>query len=150
MAENSTTIAATPEQVFDVLLDAWSYKDWVVGCDEIRGVDDNWPAVGSRFHHTVGFGPAKTDDDTKILEVDAPRRLLLEASARPAGVAEVEFLVEPDSEGEQTTITINERIVDGPADAIPTPLVDVGLKLRNLETLRRLKNVVESRVAAAG
>ncbi|HEX7165702.1 MAG TPA: SRPBCC family protein [Acidimicrobiales bacterium] len=143
MAENSTTIDATPEQVFEVLLDAWTYKDWVVGCDEIRGVDADWPAVGSRFHHTVGAGPAKTDDTTKIVDVDAPRRLLLEARARPAGIAKVEFVVEPEGDGAR--ITIEEELIDGPAEKLPTSVADVGLKLRNAETLRRLRSVVEER-----
>lgn len=144
MAENTTTIDATPEQVFDVLLDAWTYKDWVVGADEIRAVDPEWPAVGSKFHHTVGVGPAKTDDNTKVIAVDPPRRLVLEARARPAGVAHVEFLVEANDEG-GSTITIEEHPIDGPTTAIPDAITDVGLKLRNVETLRRLRNLVEER-----
>lgn len=143
MAENTTNIDATPDQVFDVLLDAWSYRDWVVGCDNIRDVDAEWPAPGSRFHHTVGAGPAKTDDTTKVIELDAPRRLVLEARAMPAGVAKVEFIVEPDGDGSR--LTIDEHPIDGPAEKLPDALTDVGLKLRNTETLRRLRNVVEER-----
>ena len=146
MAENSTTIAATPEQVFEVLLDAWSYKDWVVGADDIRGVDTDWPAPGSRFHHTVGVGPAKADDTTVVVEVDPPRRLVLEASAGPAGVAHVEFLVTATADGAE--VTIEEHPIDGPAEAIPTPVTDAGLKLRNAETLRRLRKIVEARGAS--
>lgn len=144
MAENTTTIDATPEQVFDVLLDAWTYKDWVVGADDIRDVDPDWPAVGSRFHHTVGVGPAKTDDNTKVVALDPPRRLVLEARARPAGVAHVEFLVEANDEG-GSTITIEEHPIDGPTTALPDAITDVGLKLRNAETLRRLRHLVEDR-----
>jgi uncharacterized protein YndB with AHSA1/START domain len=146
VAENTTTIDATPEQIFEVLLDAWTYKDWVVGADDIRDVDPEWPAVGARFHHTVGVGPAKTDDNTKIVALDPPRRLVLEARARPAGIAHVEFLVEPSTEG-GSTITIEEHPIDGPATALPDAVTDVGLKLRNAETLRRLRNVVEERFA---
>ena len=147
MAENSTTIDATPEQVFDVLLDAWTYQDWVVGADNIRDVDPDWPAIGSRFHHTVGVGPAKTDDITTIIAIDAPRRLVLEARARPAGIAHVEFLVEPaaSEDGGRTVVTIEEHPTDGPADALPKAVTEVGLKLRNAETLRRLRHLVEER-----
>ncbi|HEX4978963.1 MAG TPA: SRPBCC family protein [Acidimicrobiales bacterium] len=147
MAENTTTIDATPEQIFEVLLDAWTYKDWVVGADQIRAVDPDWPRAGSAFHHTVGVGPAKVDDLTKIVAVDAPRRLVLEARARPAGVAHVEFVVEPAQEG-RSTVTIEEHPIDGPAAALPEPIVDAGLKLRNVETLRRLRRLVEERVGA--
>lgn len=144
MAENTTSIDATPEQVFDVLLDAWTYKDWVVGADDIRAVDPEWPAPGSFFHHTVGMGPAKVDDNTKIVSVDPPRRLVLEARARPAGVAHVEFLVEPSPDG-GSTVTIEEHPIDGPSAALPDVLTNVGLKLRNAETLRRLRHVVLER-----
>ena len=148
VAENSTTIDAPAEAVFAVLLDAWSYKDWVVGADTIRAVDADWPAVGSRFHHTVGVGPAKTDDTTVLIAADPPRRLVLEAGARPAGVAHVEFIVERDGE-RGSRVTIEEHPIDGPAEAIPSPITNAGLKLRNAETLRRLRNVVEGRVRAA-
>jgi uncharacterized protein YndB with AHSA1/START domain len=143
VAENSTTIDATPEQVFAVLLDPWTYKDWVVGADDIRDVDNDWPAVGSRFHHTVGVGPAKTDDNTKVVAVDPPRRLVLEARARPAGVAHVEFVVEADHDGSR--VTIEEYPIDGAAEKVPSALTDLGLKIRNVETLRRLRHLVEER-----
>ena len=143
VAENSTTIDASPEDVFAVLLDPWTYKDWVVGADDIRDVDSDWPEIGSRFHHTVGVGPAKTDDNTKIVELDRPRRLVLEARARPAGVAHVEFVVEPDENGSR--VTIEEYPIDGPAEKVPSALTDFGLKIRNVETLRRLRRVVEER-----
>jgi uncharacterized protein YndB with AHSA1/START domain len=151
MAENSITIDdARPEDVFAVLLDAWSYADWVVGADHIRAVDDDWPNPGSRFHHTVGVGPAKTDDTTTVLDIDAPRRLVLDAHAGPAGTARVAFLVEPDPDNptRATRVTIEEDAVEGPAEHLPTPVTDVGFRLRNAETLRRLRKVVEERVAA--
>lgn len=146
MSENHCTIDATPEQVFAVLLDAWTYADWVVGCDRIRGVDAEWPAVGSRFHHTIGVGPAKTDDTTKIVAVDPPRRLVLEARLRPAGIAHVEFVLEPCTDG-GTAVTIEEHPIDGPAKALPGIVTEAGLVLRNAETLRRLRKLVESRSA---
>jgi uncharacterized protein YndB with AHSA1/START domain len=145
VAENSMTIDATPEQIFEVLLDAWTYKDWVVGADNIRAVDPEWPAVGSRFHHTVGVGPAKVDDTTKVIAVDPPRRLVLEARARPAGVAHVEFVVESAPDRSGTVVTIEEHPIDGAAEALPSVLTDAGLKLRNVETLRRLRKLVEQR-----
>lgn len=146
MSENRCTIAATPDQVFAVLLDALSYASWVVGADRIRSVDPDWPAVGSKFHHTIGIGPAKTDDSTKIVAVDAPRRLVLEARLRPAGIAHVEFIVEPCEEG--SSVTIEEHAIEGPATHLPDVVANAGLSIRNAETLRRLRKVVEERTTA--
>lgn len=143
MAETSTIIEATPEEVFEVLLDAYSYEDWVVGCQDIRAVDRNWPDPGARFHHRVGVGPVNTEDTTAIVSVDAPRQLVLEARARPAGVARVSFTVDPAEEG--TKVTIVEYPVDGPADAANNSVFDEMMRGRNIETLRRLKEVVEKR-----
>ena len=68
MARNEMVIAATPEQVWDVLASPPTYADWVVGSSEIRSSDRDWPAVGCRFHHRVGFGLLKISDNTEVLE----------------------------------------------------------------------------------
>lgn len=144
MATNSHTIPATPEEVFAVLADARTYQHWVVGCDDIRGVEGEWPTVGSRFFHTVGIGPIKTSDNTVVLEVDPPLMLKLEARARPAGVAHVIFTLQQVEGG--TEIEIDEYPVKGAAKVIDNPVQDGLIKIRNVETLRRLeKQVLERR-----
>jgi uncharacterized protein YndB with AHSA1/START domain len=147
MSTNSLTIDAAPADVFAVLADARTYEHWVVGCDDIRAVEGDWPAVGSRFFHTVGVGPLKTKDNTKVLEVDRDRRLVLEANARPAGVAKVIFTLEPVDGGERTEVTIEEYPIKGPAKAIDNPVQDGLIKVRNVETLRRLAKQVADRRA---
>ena len=145
MSKNRHTIAATPDEVFAVLADARTYEHWVVGCDDIRAVEGDWPAVGSRFFHTVGVGPLKTKDNTKVLEVDAPRRLVLEARARPAGIAKVIFDLKPVDGGTSTEIEIDEYPIRGVAKAIHNPVQDGLIKVRNVETLRRLEKQVLER-----
>ena len=149
MSTNSLTIDATPAEVFAVLADARTYEHWVVGCDDIRAVEGDWPAVGSRFFHTVGVGPVKTKDNTKVLEVEADCRLVLEARARPAGVAKVEFTLDPVGDGSRTEVTIVEYPIKGVAKVIDNPIQDGLIKARNVETLRRLeKQVLERRGSA--
>lgn len=141
-SENSTHVDASPEQVFDVLLDPWAYADWVVGAKDVRDVDPGWPAPGSRFHHTVGVGPIATDDCTEIEQVTPPRRLVLKASVRPLGAARVVLQVMPEDGGSR--VTIEEEPVDGPARA-GGAVADGALSLRNSESLRRLRELVETR-----
>ena len=143
MSKNRHTIPASPDEVFAVLADARTYQHWVVGCDDIRAVEGDWPAVGSRFFHTVGVGPVKTSDNTKVLEVDAPRRLVLEARARPAGIAKVIFELRPVDGG--TEVEIDEYPIRGAAKVIHNPLQDGLIKVRNVETLRRLEKQVLER-----
>src|SRR3954468_7397574 len=79
-------------EVFDALADPHTYPSWLVGCREIRKVDDGWPAPGSRFHHRVGLvGPLTVNDDTESLEIESPRHLALEVRFRPLGRGRVAF-----------------------------------------------------------
>ncbi|MDP9388425.1 MAG: SRPBCC family protein [Actinomycetota bacterium] len=145
MTESETFIAASPECVFEVLLDAGTYPDWVVGCQEIRACDPSWPRPGARFHHRVGIGPLAVEDSTAIVAVDAPRRLVLEARAGPVGTAEVVFEVTPEGEGSR--VAIGEEPVAGPAAALKNLVQDGLLDFRNAETLDRLRQHVEQRKA---
>jgi uncharacterized protein YndB with AHSA1/START domain len=141
MARTTTRIAATPDRVFAVLADAWTYERWVVGCKQIRTVDDGWPAPGATFHHSVGIGPLTVRDTTTVLESDPPRRIVLRARARPAGVARVE--VELAEAGGGTEVVMQERPVSGPPALLHNPLQDRLIHRRNAESLRRLKQLAE-------
>lgn len=143
MSTTSRPIRATPEQVWSVLADGWLYPLFVVGAARMREVDDTWPAVGARLHHSVGSWPVLVDDTTEVLEVEEGRRLLLLARAWPAGHAHVEITLAPD--GSRTVVTMVENATAGPGALIPKPLQDPQLHLRNVETLRRLAFVVEGR-----
>lgn len=143
MSTTSRTVAASPEQVWSVLSDGWLYPLFVVGAARMREVDDTWPAVGARLHHSVGTWPVLIDDTTEVLEVEEAKRILLLARAWPAGQAHVEIAVRPD--GASSVVTIEEQATAGPGALIPKPVQDVQLHARNIETLRRLAFVVEGR-----
>lgn len=143
MSTTSRPIAASPERVWEVLADGWLYPLFVVGAARMRNVDDSWPAIGSRLHHSVGVWPALINDTTEVVEVDEGTRIMLRARAWPAGEAHVEISLRPD--GESTVVTIVEQAIAGPGAMIPKPVQDPQLHLRNIETLRRLAFVVEGR-----
>lgn len=143
MSRTSRPVSATPEQVWSVLEDGWLYALWVVGAARMRDVDEAWPAVGSRLHHSVGTWPLLIDDTTEVLEVEENRRLLLLARGWPAGQAHVEITLEP--RGTDTVMTIVEQATAGPGALIPKAIQDPQLHLRNIEALRRLALLVEGR-----
>ncbi len=68
VSTNTRLMDATPEQVWKVLSDGWLYPLWVVGATRMRDVDEGWPAVGTRLHHSVGSWPLMLDDTTEVLE----------------------------------------------------------------------------------
>lgn len=143
MARCRTHIEAPPEAVYQVLLDAASYRIWVPGSKRIRGVDPSWPAVGSRFHHIVGMGPFTDRDTTQILEREDGRLLALEARIWPFGTARVTVTLAPSGGG--CDATIEEVPLDGPAKRFDGPAMEAALKVRNQVALRRLKNWAEQR-----
>jgi uncharacterized protein YndB with AHSA1/START domain len=143
VSTTSRPLAATPEQVWEVLADGWLYPLFVVGAARMRAVDDSWPAVGSRLHHSVGSWPLLIDDTTEVLEVEEGRRLLLLARGWPAGQAHVDISLQPS--GDTTVVTMVEDATSGPGLLIPKPLRDAQLHVRNVEALRRLAFVVEGR-----
>jgi uncharacterized protein YndB with AHSA1/START domain len=143
VSTTSRPIAATPEQVWSVLADGWLYALFVVGAARMRDVDDTWPAVGSRLHHSVGVWPALINDTTEVLEVEEQARILLLARAWPAGQAHVEISLQPGDGS--TVVTIVEQATSGPGALVPKPIQDAQLHVRNIETLRRLAFVVEGR-----
>lgn len=144
MARNETTIRATPDEIFDVLADGRSYGHWVVGSKEIRSVDESFPAVGSCFHHRVGFGPLTLADRTEVIACDRPRRLELKAKARPLGTAHVtvELVAMPDG---TTKVTLVENAGDPLSKLLFLPLTHLLVRGRNVESLRRLSAMAEGR-----
>ena len=127
----------SPQQVFDVLRDGFSYGDWVVGTRAIRAVDPGWPAAGTRLHYTVGYRPLRKDSTTECLAYLPDREIQLEARAWPAGTAHIRITAEPVDDG--TQVVIDEKPHRGPAKLLHNPLVDLVVKARNVETLRRLE-----------
>jgi uncharacterized protein YndB with AHSA1/START domain len=139
MARNERLIDAPPERVFAVLADPDAYGYWVVGSDTIRDADAAWPAVGTRFHHRVGFGPIKVNDHTEVLAVDPPRLLQLRAKARPLGTAHV--TMELERRGDATLVTMIEDAGDPLTKLVFNPLTHLLVRGRNVESLRRLEEL---------
>jgi uncharacterized protein YndB with AHSA1/START domain len=136
-------IDARPEHVFALVADAWLYPVWVVGAVHIRAVDDSWPEPGAHLYHQVGAWPITISDSTEVVDLDAPRRLVLRGRAWPFGEACIEIIVEP--EGATTQVTMNEAPVKGPPSVVDNPLQRKLLASRNRESLDRLAAVAENR-----
>lgn len=136
----SLTTDDPPEAVWKALADGWRYADWVVGAKAIRDVDAGFPAPGTKLYHRFGVGRFTIDDSTVVEEVEEPRRIVLRARARPAGVARVIVELEPTPDG-GTEIHMDEYPTSGVAKAVDNPLLRGAVAARNLEALRRLKNL---------
>lgn len=132
-------MAAPPTTVFDMIADPRTYPDWLVGNKDIRSVDDDFPAKGAEFEHTVGVGPVSVDDSTQVVESHRPDRLVLRVRVGPFE-GHVELLVLASPKG--TEVRFRERPVGIPAAL--TPFLRPSLQARNGESLRQLRELVEA------
>lgn len=143
MAHNEIDVEAPPEAVFAVLADPRSYARWVVGSRKIRRADPDWPARGSAFDHAVGIGPLTLKDSSEAVESDPPRLLRLRVMTRPLAVAWVTLRIHPSGGGAR--VEMDEVAADTRSRLFFNPLTDPLIKLRNAESLRRLKALAERR-----
>jgi hypothetical protein len=91
----------SPDQVFAVLHDGWTYPVWVVGASRMRDVDAGWPAPGTKLHHSFGMWPLLLDDTTEVLEIEPGQRLVLEITVKAAANGSL------------------EDVTDGPTQLVP-------------------------------
>lgn len=143
MSTTTRLVHATPDQVWRILADGWTYPLWVVGASRMREVDEHWPEPGAKLYHSVGSWPVLIDDTTSVVEAEPGRSIRLRVRAWPAGEANVTIELDPSGDG--TEVVMTEKPVRGPATMIPRALVDPMLHQRNVETLRRLAHVAERR-----
>ena len=148
MSTTKRLMQASPDQVWAVLADGWLYPVWVVGATRMREVDDHWPALSARLHHSVGELAVLIDDITEVLE---PHRLrgwcCRRAPGRPVAPrhphAAARRAPRPRWSSRRTPAS-------GPGALVPKPLADLGLTWRNVESLRRLAFLAERRAERAG
>jgi uncharacterized protein YndB with AHSA1/START domain len=140
MARNTTRIAAPPEAVWAILQDPYAYPRWVVGSARTLEASPAWPAPASAFRVRLAAGPT---DRTVVREVEPERRLVLDAGTELFGPARVTIELRPLGDGTEVTM-----IEDPAGKALPLrflPPVHLALRLRNAESLRRLRRLAEQR-----
>ena len=141
MAHNEIHVGASPEAVWRVLADPRSYARWVVGSRRIRAADPTWPAPGTAFDHSVGIGPLSLADSTSVRASEPPHRLELLVRARPLTRAVVTLRMHAVAGG--THVEMDERPADLRSRLFFNPLTEPITRLRNQESLRRLKALAE-------
>jgi uncharacterized protein YndB with AHSA1/START domain len=136
------------ESVFAVLSDPRSFARWVVGSKEIRRADPDWPAVGTAFDHRVGIWAIVLSDHSEVVENTAPHLLKLLVKARPFSKAYVTLRLLPVARG--TRVEMEEVAADARSRVFFNPLTDPLVRIRNKESLRRLKALAEGKEPIPG
>lgn len=138
VGRNRTHIDAPPNQVWAILEDPYAYPQWVVGTDRTTEADAGWPAPGSAFRVHIAFGHV---DSTTVEALIPGRRIVLLAAASYLGPARVTIELEPEGEGTRVTLTEDPAGKVAPLRFFPP--THLAIRLRNVESLRRLKRLAE-------
>jgi uncharacterized protein YndB with AHSA1/START domain len=132
-----------PEAVWAVLSAPGGYAYWVVGSKHVRDAEPDFPAPGSKFHHTIGFGPLTLDDHTEVVDSEPPKLLRLRAKGRPLGTATVTLRLTPRAGGTEVEMSENP---DGIYSVLAlNPALHLLTKARNAEALMRLEELARER-----
>lgn len=141
MSSVTRDIAASRQQVWDVIADGWTYSQWVVGNTRMRAVDPNWPTSGSAIRHSIGVWPLAIDDETISEECVPLEKVVLLAKMGPLGAARVTLRLSDVPDG--CRVEMEEEAVRPPMSLVPHTLQALGLLPRNREALRRLGALAE-------
>ena len=144
MARNEISIAAPPAAVWAVLADPRTYGVWVVGSSTIRAADPDWPAPATAFDHRVGLGPLGLADHTEVVAAEPESWLQLRAHARPLPPAIVSLDLRAENGG--TRVVMREDVDPLALRIALWPVTAPTVRLRNAESLRRLKGLAEGSV----
>jgi len=105
-------------------------------------VDDDWPRAGSKFHHSVGFGPLTIPDSSVMLDLEPDRMLKLAVRARPLVSAVVVFSLLGD--GDRCVVSFEEEPTNRMIGNVVRPVLDPVTHVRNHHSLKRLADFVET------
>lgn len=132
------------EAVWRTLSDGFTFDRWVVGTRHIRDVDDGFPAVGRSLHYRIGPGPLRHEGHTEVLAQEEGSCLELRIHAWPAGTVRVVLRLTPRGK-DRCEVTMEEFPDTGVAGILHNRLFDLVIRLRNVESLRRLEAVASGR-----
>lgn len=138
MAHSERLIDASASVVYDALVDAERYPEWLVGAQRVVVSDGRWPREGSSFDHRVGAGPVQVADSTTVSENRPNREFDLVVRARPFLEADVRFHLESVECGTLLSMDETPRGVF----RVLAPLIAFPVKLRNDRSLRNLAELI--------
>ena len=135
--------------MYETLLDAAAYPKWVVGAKNSVVSTRSWPRRGSRFYPKVGAGPVEMVDNTRLVEKQENRLVVLCVQLRPVATGVVRLALKSKARGRKTRVVMTEEATSGPLAWFKNPLTTATIVARNALSLRRLRRLVDRGVPDA-
>lgn len=99
--EETVTIAASPERVWEFVDDVHRVPEWVAFTDEMISVDGDPPGVGTVYRERGGVGPIRSVSEWRIVEHEPPRR---QVHVGDLGIMKPRLTIAVEPEGEHARL----------------------------------------------
>ncbi len=141
--EASVHIDASPEQVWDVVMDPSRLAEWVTIHRRLRHADGGAPRVGYRMEQQVHLRGVSLDVHWKLVECVPNRRAVWEGRGPARSRARTEYVLIPERDGQATHFRYHNefRAPLGPIGAIASRALVGGMPER--EAHRTLQHLSE-------
>ena len=134
-------IAAAPEDVYAVLMDANRLEDWVTIHDELLDAPDGPLKEGSELTQRLRLAGKCFTVRWTVVENDRARRVVWEGRGPMRSKASAIYNLAPDGDGTHFSYTNEYQLPGGPLGRLAGPVVGratAGELDRSLQRLRRL------------
>jgi uncharacterized protein YndB with AHSA1/START domain len=140
----STEIAATPEQVWDVVMDPERLEDWVTIHRRLVRADDPPVHVDFRMDQQIHLRGVNLQVHWTLVECDRPRRAVWEGRGPARSRAHTEYVLTPAERGTRFDYRNEFHPPLGPFGAVVSRALVGGMPMREANrTLARLRAYLE-------
>jgi carbon monoxide dehydrogenase subunit G len=140
----SIEIAATPQQVWDVVMDPYRFGEWVTIHKKLNSASDGPVATGSEMEQTMVLRGAPFKVSWKLVTCTPPNHAVWHGRGPARSHAETEYRLTPIDGGTRFAYRNDFRAPMGPLGAAASKALVGALPEREARaTLKRLKALLE-------
>jgi uncharacterized protein YndB with AHSA1/START domain len=138
-------IAATPAEVWKIVMDPARLGDWVSIHRELRHCDDGPPRVGFEMNQRVHLRGVSLDLHWRLVECEPDRHAVWEGRGPARSKARTEYILKPVKDGTRFDYCNDFRPPLGPIGALASRALVGGMPEREAtRTLERLRALLDS------
>jgi carbon monoxide dehydrogenase subunit G len=141
--ERATDIAASPEEVYEVVMDPRRLEDWVTIHHHLEDAPDGELKEGSELTQCLKLAGQKFKVRWRVVEDDCPRRVVWEGRGPVRSKARVMYELEPNGEGTHFSYTNQYELPGGVLGRLAGRSVSKITTKETDATLEKLKQLIE-------
>jgi carbon monoxide dehydrogenase subunit G len=141
--ERNTEIAASPERVYEVVMDPDCLEDWVTIHDSLIDAPGGELREGSELTQCLRLAGQKVKVRWRVVEDDCPRRVVWEGRGPVRSHARVIYEFEPNGSGTRFSYTNEYDLPGGALGRLAGRTVSRVTAKELDRTLERLKSLLE-------